>query len=242
VDLSSPQRDWLKPRVASLLAWHRVNELPAYQTMLRDLGTRVVADKPASIEEVRRFYAASGAAVERLTEKAMPDIVGFMSQLQSAQIDNMQKKFASDNAKLKKQAEGDDAARKLRRQERYVERFESWFGALSDAQVALIKTQIDPLPFSESLRLADRQRWQAELLALLRSKPDAATLERELRVMMLAPNERRSAAYRSAWDAQQQRIIALTVDLLAIATPKQKQALQKKLLGYEKDISGLLRT
>ena len=40
-DLHDGQREWVKERFARLVAWHRANELPAYERLLQDTAARV---------------------------------------------------------------------------------------------------------------------------------------------------------------------------------------------------------
>jgi hypothetical protein len=125
---------------------------------------------------------------------------------------------------------------------RYVERFEGWMGRLSPEQVALIQARVEPLPFSEELRLADRRRWQGEMITMLKSRPDAASIEREMRVLLLTPEVRRSAEYRARWAAQQEAVMSLTAEVMAQATPAQRESVRKRLAGYANDLAGLLKT
>jgi len=271
VDLKSEQRAFLKSRVESLLVWHRANELPAYQQLLREAMARVAPAPPSgqspnkfisqaaasttastapsgnsapgpTVQDVSRLYAESRQAIERVAEKAMPDIVAFMQTLKPEQISYLERKFTEDNAKLEQQMRAPLVERKRARVTRYVERFEGWMGKLSPEQVALIQARVEPLPFSGELRLADRRRWQAELLAMLKSRPDAVTIEREMRVLLLTPEVRRSAEYRARWAAQQDVVMNLTAELMALATPKQRESVRKRLDGYVNDLAGLLKT
>ncbi len=270
VDLKSEQRAFLKSRVEALLAWHRASELPAYQQLLREAMARVAPAQPSgqpanqfisqaaasttasiapagksapapTVQDVSRLYAESRQAIDRVAEKAMPDIVAFMQTLTPDQINYLERKFAEDNAKLEKQMRAPLAERKRARVKRYVERFEDWMGKLSPEQLALIQTRIEPLPFSEELRLADRQRWQSDLLKMLKSRPDAASIEREMRVLLLTPEVRRSAEYRARWTAQQDAVMNLTAELMAQATPKQRESVSKRLGSYANDLAGLLK-
>lgn len=266
VDLKSEQRTFLKARVEALLAWHRTSELPAYQQLLREAMARVSPNTAASgqsgsqptsqtvsqpsmpagqaptVQDVTRIYAESRQAIERVTEKAMPDIVAFMQTLKPEQISYLERKFAEDNAKLERQMRTPLAERKRARVTRYVERFEGWMGRLTPEQVALIQARVEPLPFSEELRLADRRRWQGEMITMLKSRPDAASIEREMRVLLLTPEVRRSAEYRARWAAQQEAVMSLTAELMAQATPAQRESVRKRLAGYANDLAGLLKT
>lgn len=239
-DLTSPQRAWLKLRVENLVDWHRASELPIYQKLLSDAHEQVV--RPLAIEHIDLFYGQSRLAAERLAEKAIPDLVGFLQLLEPRQIAFLERKLASDNEKLANELKLGLEERRRKRVERYVGRFEGWFGRLSPEQLGLLKTRLEEMPFSEELRLADRKRWQASLVALLKNNADSAVLARELRVLLLSPEQRRAADYRVKWEAQQQLVALLTVELLQIATAKQKQAVQRKLAGYAQDVSNLLKS
>ncbi len=240
VDLNSTQRAWLKGRVEKLLDWHRSSELPTYRKLLADAHDQVA--KPVAVAQLDGFYGHGKQAVERLTEKAMPDIVAFLQMLEPSQIAFLEKKLADENEKLASEMKLGLAERRKKRVERYTDRFEGWFGRLSQEQLATLKARVEEMPFSEELRLADRKRWQTDFVGLLKNKSDAATLERELRILLLAPEQRRAEAYRVKWEMQQQIATRLTAELLQTASPKQRQSIQRKLAGYAEDVGGLLKS
>ena len=157
LDLTDTQRDWLKPRVTKLMVWHRTNELPQYRQLLANISTRVDANN-ASVSDVSAVYGQSRDAVDRLVVQAMPDMVAFLQQIEPAQLAVLEKKFATENDKLARELRLDIDSRRAKRITRYIERYEGWMGTLSEAQLASIKTRIQPLPFSEEMRLADRRR------------------------------------------------------------------------------------
>jgi predicted DNA-binding protein YlxM (UPF0122 family) len=239
-DLTAEQSAWLKPRVTKLVDWHRQNELPTYRNLLADVQSRV-AQNQNTLNDVAKLYSISRQAVDRVTIQAMPDMVAFLQKIEPSQIAFIEKKFAAENQKLAKDIKQPETERRAKRLERFTERFEGWMGTLSEAQIALIKERIAPLPFTEELRLDDRKRWQREFISLLSSKADATTMERELRTLMLTPEVRRAPAYQAMWQAQQDEVMKLTLELVNMATPKQRQAVQKKLSGYVEDVSGLLK-
>jgi hypothetical protein len=240
VDLTREQRDWLKPRVEKLMVWHRERELPAYQKLLTEAQDKVA--KPVSLEHVDAFYGESRQAMERLAEKAMPDMVAFLQMLSPTQITFLEAKLAEDNDKLAKEIKLGLAERRAKRVERYVDRFEAWFGRLTPEQLVALKTTVEAMPFSEELRMVDRKRWQTGMMSLLKQKADAQTLERELRVLLLTPETRRAEEYRVKWALQQQIVTRLTAEFLQTATPKQRQAVKRKLAGYADDVSSLLKS
>lgn len=239
-DLTPAQRDWLKPRVEKLLAWHRANELPQYQQLIARAAER--ANGEVSVEDVNALYAESRRAVTRMVETALPDMVGFLQLVDEEQIAFLAQKFAKENEKLAKEMTLAAPVRRENRVKRYVERYESWMGNLTPAQRDVIRRTVEPLPFNEEARLADRRRWQGEFIAMLKSKPDEATLTRELRILMLAPETRRDASYQARWMAQQATLKALTAELMATASAEQRRAVQRKFNGYARDVSALLKS
>jgi hypothetical protein len=239
-DLNAEQSAWLKPRVTKLMMWHRTNELPTYRTLLNEASQQL--EKNTNPEaEIARFYASTRQAVDRLTLQAMPDMVAFLQTIESQQIANLEKKFATENEKLAKEIKLTEDRRRAKRLERTIERYEAWMGKLSPPQLALINARITPLPLTEALRFADRQRWQKDFVALLNTKPNASLLESELRTLFLTPEKRRAKDYQTTWQRQQDEMMKLTAELINIASVKQKQAMQKKLAGYAEDLSGLLK-
>ncbi len=240
LDLNAEQSAWLKPRVTKLMVWHRANELPTYRTLLNEASQQL--EKNTNPEaEIERFYASTRQAVDRLTLQAMPDMVAFLQTIETQQIANLEKKFATENEKLAKEIELTDERRRAKRLERTIERYEAWMGKLSPPQLAIINTRIASLPLTEALRFADRQRWQKEFVQLLNAKPNANQLESELRTLLITPEKRRAKDYQITWQRQQDEMMKLTAELIAIANAKQKQAMQKKLSGYAEDLSGLLK-
>lgn|GEM_PF-3705661 len=239
-ELSSEQSAWLKPRVTKLMVWHRANELPTYRMLLAEASQRLeINSNPQG--DIARFYNESRQAVERLTLQALPDMIAFLQTIDAKQITNLEKKFATENEKLAKEMRLSADARRAKRLERITERYATWMGKLSDAQIALINASITPLPLTETLRLADRQRWQKEFVALLNASPNTSLLESELRLLFITPEKRRAKDYQTTWQRQQDEMMKLTAELIAIASVKQKQTMQKKLAGYAADLNGLLK-
>jgi hypothetical protein len=241
VDLTPEQREWLKPRVNKLVAWHRSNELPQYRSVLNRASERLNSDAALTPEEINQFIVDARGAAMRLTEQAMPDMVAFLQKMSPEQITFLEKKYASENERMGKELKLTPQARREARVKRYFERYEAWMCSLTPAQRETIRTAVEPLPFNDELRLEDRARWQREFIALLRTGPDEATLTRELRILMLTPDVRRSAEYQSRWTGLQKTMTSLTVELMISATPEQRRTIQRKLNGYASDVTSLLK-
>lgn len=239
-DLSTEQEDWLKPRLNRFIDWHRANELPAYRRLV-DEATRQIGDG-ARIEDVRALYEAGRTRLERAGDQVLPDIAAFLFQLEPRQIAYLEKKLAADNRKLAEEAAVPLLQRQQKRIEKAMERYEDWFGTLSTAQATKIRAAMVTLPPMDAMRLADRRRRQAELLALLKAAPDVVLLKTEFRRMLLQPERGRDPAYQAEIDRQFDSTMSLVMSLLSEASPAQRARIQRRLNGYAEDISSLLRS
>ena len=240
VELTPSQEAWLKERVSLLIAWHRTSELPEWQRWLNETRERAAGNPQAS--EVQAVYERGRMLLERTTEQMLPDLATLLRQMEPRQIAFLQDKFARDNRKIGADIDLPPVARKAKRTERIKERFESWMGDLTVEQHTYLLSRLAVLPPLEEMRLADRIRWQRQLIELIKARPDAPVLRSELRRMMLAPETSRDPDYQAALNRQQEEISTVTAWMVTNATPAQRARLQRKLSGYAEDVASLLRT
>jgi Family of unknown function (DUF6279) len=239
-DLTAEQEDWLRPRVEKLVAWHRSNELPAYRRTIEEARSRVAG--PVKLEDLDGLYANGRTFVGRATDRALPDIAEFLSQLSPEQIAKLEVKLAKENDKLAKESRVGTDTLKKKRVERYHQRFEDWMGELTAEQKAQISAVVSGMVSLEDYRLADRKARQAEFLKLIKQRPEPATFQCELRQLILQPELKRDPAYTAEWERQQKEILILGATMVSGASAEQRQRIQKKLSGYANDISILLRS
>lgn len=238
-DLREDQRDWLKARLARYFAWHRANELPAYERLLIDAagqaGTRLTE------EGVRRLYSDVRRLTTRAVEQALPDMADFLLLMQPEQIAHLEKKYADENAKALKQAGRKSAAERQEvRAKRFVERIEDWTGKLAPAQRELVRARLAALPDLTEDWLADRQQRQADTLALMRSRPPREEAIKTLRRVMLESDAWRRPEYAARVKARDEQTIAMIVALDATLSADQRLKLRKKIAGYAADIAYLM--
>ncbi len=238
-DLREEQRDWLKARLNRYFAWHRANELPAYEKLLLDAagqaGTRVTE------EDVRRIYGDVRKLTTRAVEQALPDMAEFLLKMQPEQVAYLEKKYADENAKALKQAGRKSA---LERQEvrakRFIERIEDWTGRLSPGQRELVRTRLAVLPDITDEWLADRRQRQADTIAIMRNRPSRDEAIKSLRRLMLESDAWRKPEYAAKVKARDEQTIAMIVALEATLTAEQRLKLRKKIAGYAADVAYLM--
>jgi len=239
VNLNAEQKAWLKPRLAQLQVWHRSHELNHVQRLLRESHS-LAAGAPKE-DEIQAIYAGSVLMLNRTLEHVLPDMVILLNRLEPAQIAHLERTLAKANQKLAKDIALTPEARRVLRAKKAVKNIESWFGSLSTTQAADLIKRVDALPLLDEMHLNNRQRWQSELLKLLKSKPESKLFSAELRSLMLDPQRRREPIYDQAWKRQQQEWVSIVVWMVKHATPTQKARLQKKLGGYVDEVSRLLQ-
>ena len=239
VNLTAEQKTWLRPRLTQLQVWHRSHELGHVQRLLRD--SHLLAAGAPKEDEIQAIYTASVLTLNRTLEQLLPDALLLLSRLEPAQIAYLERKLAKDNQKLAKDIVLTPDARRSLRAKKAVKQFEGWFGRLSTTQETELIKRVDALPLLDEMHLNNRQRWQTELLELLKSKPDTKLFSAELRSLMLDPQRRRDPVYDQAWKLQQQEWVSIVAWMVKHATPAQKSRLQKKLGGYVEEISRLLQ-
>jgi Family of unknown function (DUF6279) len=236
-DLSPTQEEWVRLRANKLIEWHRVAELPQYRRVLGEARAR--AETGMTVTEVETAYLDGRNAFMRVAERMLPDIADFLLQLDTQQIQYFEDRLTRDNEKLAREMKGGEVMLK-KRLERYEQRFKDWMGELTAAQREDIRVAVGAMKPLDELRLADRRTRQADFMALLRSKPDAVGMRKQLWQMMTQPELKRAAAYRDELEKQQKTLMQLIARMSTTATPEQRARVQKRLGGYANDITALL--
>lgn len=166
-DLDDAQSARVRQDIERFLAWHRSTELPAYAERLRQW--RALAAGDLSAEQVCSQTDALRSAAGRLIERGHEPLARLALSLSPTQLQHMERHQAKSNDGFEKDFLRGSAEQRLdRRLERAVDRYETLYGSLSTAQVALVRQSLLNSPFDPARTLADRKARQAELLGLIR--------------------------------------------------------------------------
>ncbi len=226
VDFRGEQKPRVKSDIADLLAWHRRTQLPDYAEWLAHLQRQL--QQPASTAGVLDEYAALQLRAMRVADRALPVLARLALTLQPQQIAHIESRFASNDEKYRKEhLQGDLEQRQLKRYRQLMKQAEYWFGDFSQAQRAQIRAASDARPLDDALWLAERQRRQQELLALLRRiaaekpAPDAAAAM--LRAHLKATLELFTyPEHKAFFDAAREANASLVAQIVNLATPAQR--------------------
>lgn len=243
VDFTDDQKPWVKGHIDNLLAWHRKTQLKDYVEVLTQVQKRV-QQKVTSADVLADYNTLKKRALLVL-DKATPELTELALSLQPQQIAHLEKKFASNNDKYRREyLRGSLEERQERRYEQVMKHAEYWFGNFSDQQQAQIRAASDARPVNYELWLAERMRRQQELLRMLRKfqteRPAKDVAAAALKSYIASSSEHFTYSENKAFfDASNEGMAQMTALIINIATPAQKAHAIKRLQKWIEDCETL---
>ena len=243
VDLDSDQKVWVKKDIDNLLQWHRKTQLRDYVQILQNAQKQLQGNPTQA--DLLADYSDIKSRTELLLFKAMPELADLARSLKPDQIEQMQKKFASNNEDFrKKNMKGDRVQQQKYRYQKSMEQFELWFGSFSSEQEAIIRKASDARPLDNGIWLAERQQRQKDILDLVqkvqREKLSKDTTMAQIHGLIRDSFERMEHSDHQAFtDAYTDGTVQLILTVIKIATPEQKAHAQKRMQGWIDDFNSL---
>ena len=242
VGLTQEQEQLVKERAAALVAWHRSTQLRDYVQLIE--ATRSKLAGPVTATDVLVFNQAVNARLAALGDRAAPDLAQLALTLTPDQITKMERKFASDNVKARRelvQFAGKETVDD--RLKKYTERAEFWFGSLSREQLEFVRASLVQRPSNAAWWIDERERRQRELIAVVQriqaERPSESIATGWVRGYFSQlqspadPERRRAIEQFRAGNAE------LIAQLINAASPEQKAALSRKLGSFVDDLTAL---
>ena len=235
-DLDGAQYEDVKARLVRLHEWHRATELPLYAEIAREARRR--AADSVNEKDVAWGLAALRTRYRFAAARAAEDAAPLLATLSPEQLIHLEKKIARRNEKFAGENLPEDERSRVRVQaKKMIERFEDFTGSLSDEQQMRIGRFIRNHQRFTRLRFEDRQRWQREALALIRSHRDPRELGPRLAVLFTQPESYRDQEFprvAARWEAD---FAGLIVDLTRTFTPEQRARSLRRMDAYAEDFS-----
>ena len=243
LDLSDDQKEFVKPKLRSLLAWHQSTQLPDYIEVAAEMQRK--GARQITTQEVATLSELSKRKLLTTIDHAMPDMADIALRLTPDNIRTLREKFADDDDKWRDEnLNGDVEKRQKERYEKTLERVEDWYGKFSAEQRAAIRQLSDARPLDNDILFAERQRREQEIIAMLnrveREKPSRDAVVGMMKTYAdrfeQSPDPERRAfmeSYRKATNEMNARIHNL-------ATPQQRARAIKKLQDWIDDFRVLM--
>lgn len=244
VSFSGAQSASAKQAIDTVYQWHRRDELPVYGELLQ--RAQALSAGPVQTEQVCRVWTEVQTRLDTLMREAVVHAAPVSMALGPRQLSHMAKHWDSQNEAWEKEWLLGSASERLeRRLDKTLERYRSFYGELTPAQVSLVKTQLAQSPWTAEWGRQDRQRRQQDLLSTLQriSQNKLSQTEAEGQLWgvwqrWLQPPE---AGQRAVVQSLSQRACENLAQLHNTATPEQRQQVVRRLRAYERDVRDLIK-
>lgn len=237
VTLNPEQQSWLEPRLQAHLQWHCRTQLPAYARWLRTLQAET--SQPPDPARLEAHSQRLEEFIDTLLAEVAPTVAALLLRLDASQraelFGHLDEQIAEARAEY---LTPPPDKRQRERAERLAERLQPWLGDLTAEQAARIDRWSAALNRQPPGWLENRRRLQAAVRAEL-TQADGAGDARELTRLLRAPAMVRTEDYQRQLARNRALALALTADLLVLATDGQRRRLQQRLDGLAADFEAL---
>ena len=245
-DFNEQQTPKVRDELAKLFAWHRATELPKTADLLAQAAQLMQGE--VSGAQACRMYAQARVLIDNVTNQATLVNSAFVELAPSItpdQIAHLKRKYGKSNEEFTRDyISGTPASREAKRLKQSVDRSESLYGKLEEAQLAAIKQVLATSSFDAAATLKERQRRQQELIDILQNlaankstaQPSAQISQQALRGYIQRAWESPDPAYRAYVQRITQQACQSFASIHASTTPAQRANAVRVLKGYESDL------
>jgi hypothetical protein len=243
LDFDSEQSPKVRDELAQLLAWHRQNELPRLSAMLQD--AQALAPAEVTPEQVCAMADRIRERLLAVSERAEPAGTELALSLTDAQLQQLERKYAKNNATYRKDwLDRTPAQVQEKRYDQFLDRAEDFYGRLSTEQRDLLKQQVAQSVFDPRLADAERRKRQQEALVLLRGFVAGKPSPAEARAALHGYIQRIAEPPPGPWHDQQQALLQEgcrnTAALHNNTTASQRAQAVRRLQAYQDDLRQLV--
>jgi len=246
LDLTSEQQAFVQPRLRELVTWHRTTQLPDYAAFAAEL--QKLAQRSITPAEVTALARQLKQRADTAVERALPVMADLALRLTPDNISAMDDKFGDNDDKFRSDnyVKGDVEKQQKARYEKTLDRVEEWYGRFNREQRAAIRKLSDARPLDNDILLAERQRRESDLVALLtrvqREKPSREAVIGLLRNYSerfeFSPERDKRAFQQSLRKATEEMDAAIH----NLSTPAQRERAIAKLQDWVDDFRSLAGT
>ena len=234
-DFRDEQRLDLKKKVGQFFDWHRKSELPKIVFFLEEFKTR--HNDGFLEEDIKWFRSELNFFWKRILNHTKKDMISFLLTVDDSQILEMNKEFQEKvDDRLIKQSKM--TLKELRQDilERTYNNLDNWLGDVEPSQKKRIAGWIQPDPYWVAVKLRNREKFQNDLIDLLRSKE---TLKQNTQSWMSDPESHWTAEYKVYVNKKMNEWESITLKIDSIILPEQRKYITDKLDGIIFDIKEL---
>ena len=243
VDFTEPQTSQVRADLATLQAWHRQTELPAYVALLE----RAQRLMPANVtpEQLCELYADARPRMQALTERAEPTLSAVTLTLKPEQLAHLARQLDKRSEKWRDEwLDGTPGERQTRYYKQLLDRAEMMYGRLDSGQRAALRASVAASPFDADLSYRESQRRHVDTLQTLRLIQSGGLGPERTRDEARGLLERALQSPDPIYRKHQERLIQDNCRTYAAlhnsTTPSQRSKALETLKGYETDLRALM--
>lgn len=238
LDLDGAQSLQVREALDQWFDWHRRTQLPDYAVLLARAQREVM--EPTSARALCAWRDEAQRRLDVALERATPALARLVVSLRPEQLQHAERRLAKKGAELRDEFAQPDRDERARASfKRTLERYETFYGRLDEAQRARLTQLLAASPFDAERWLAERERRNADMLRTLaaaRAEGDLGQAQAAVRVLV----ERALRSPRADYRSYQERLVlencALAAAMHNLTTPAQRQHARDKLKGWEDDL------
>jgi hypothetical protein len=242
LDFDDRQAQRVREGLRDWFAWNRQQQLSGVADMLARAQRELPG--PTSAAQLCRWNDELVVSLYQAYEQALPAMAEVALSLQPAQLKHLEGRYQRSNADFKDDFLQPQPKQRLEASvKRAIERAETLYGRLDDAQRSLIARGVAASPFDGDLWMAERLARQQDVLGSLRRWTSEASSTDQVRAGLRTLAQQTQSSHREPYRAYQQRLLAyncqFAADIHNATTPAQRQQAVKKLKGWEQDLRAL---
>ncbi len=238
LDLTTTQKEFLKPELQFRLDEHRREELPRFIELLDkvdEYGQDGLSETETGkiLDLIVELYAAT-------TRKTVAVVAPVLAQLNSEQIEYLSRKLDTANRRYHaKYLVFSEDYRKSRRAKQIFRRLKRWTGTLTIAQERLVTRLSDAIPNTYEDWYDYRIRQQQEILSMLRESAPSDRLERFLNRWWVEQDDispQLGNKIEKTWDIISDMIVMIDRSL----TPRQRDRVLRRVNDINRQFRSLV--
>jgi len=243
LDFDGAQTPKVRDELAQLLAWHRQNELPRLASLLKE--AQAMAPGEITPEQVCTMADRIRERLLAVTERAEPAGTELALSLSEAQLQQLERKYAKNNAEYRKDwLDRTPAQVQEKRYDQFLDRTEDFYGRLTGEQRDLLKQQVAQSVFDPKLADSERRKRQQEALKLLRGFIASKTPPAEARAALHDYIQRVAEPPPGPWRDHQQALLQEgcrnTAAMHNGTSASQRTQAVRRLQAYQDDLRELV--
>ena len=244
VSFNDAQAERTKEALANVYRWHRGQELAHYGDLLQRAAElsqgKLQADQACSL------WSEVQVLMDRTARVTITQAVPVVQMLGPRQLSHLARHLESKNEDWDMEwLQGSAAERQERRVDKALERYRSFYGELSAAQITLVKTQVSQSSWSPEWGRQERLRREQDLLSTLRQSALGNASAAQVETNLFGVWQRWLTPPHEDGRTMAQKMTRQACDNLAqlhnTASPEQRQRAARRLKSYEQDIRELIK-